>query len=288
MGVMKQRTPIVTLILSLLLAPVFATQGQEEDFNAEDAKTPKSLLELLPDDDKDWPKPFSFVFEIEDWPGAMYMSWRIDREDKDIVIAMTSGESDRVTRTRVIYSEKDAFKGFTSREFIRDAYEETKTGKVVGDKDEVTLVRDPLSSDRPSSEVKSSIPIEKFQNAYLLEWVPLIVAYHARQGNVGYRVKIKILEELDSVVVFNAEVVGTEQAEVDGSKQPAHLILVEAYPLNDEDANEAEPELKLSMRFLDDGGFLDASLTTERMKGEAKRVTEQEIKTRFGDPEAAE
>lgn len=289
---MNLRPILTALTLSLVLpiASVAQTLHEAQDnkpANApENARTPTSLLELLPEDDKGWPKSFSLILQWQGVPGGTYMSWEMGREGMDIVLAMAFGEADRISRTRLIYSSKGELKGFRIDQFVQDAYTRTHTGKVVDDNIEVTLVNQTSDPDHVPTRTTKTVPLERFQDAFMLEWVPLIVAYHARQASFGYTVSIRILEELDTRVAFKAIDIGTEQVEIAGEKHAAHVLLVDAFPVAPSGERQADSEANMTMIFLETGGFVEASLVFEGMKIKAKRATRDEIDKRFGNPQA--
>lgn len=296
---MKHAPPFLVALLVVFLcrASAFAEQAEPKGADAEDvgeledienATTPRSLAELLPKDDKDWPEPFWLIAEMNRRTEMLSMGWSIKREDKDIVIGLVVAEGGREKSSSALtYTADGKLKGYRMVQAWRSS---TKTieGKVVGENLELTVTRDDHEGDIKKTE---SIPLKDFEQGTLLHWSPLVAAYHIRKGNLGYKVGM-IFEPEDARVeaVLHVEDAGTEMVEHQGEQVEAHVLIIRAFDPDRRDGEAVDESrvVQMTMTFLKDGGFFAMHMKQGEMAVTAKLATQEEVIEAEGEVEKKE
>lgn len=279
---MARFAPMVLLFCtSAALAQPDGQADAVED--VENAKTPSSLVGLLPEGEEDWPSDFWLIASMSQAGGegdTAYMGWSIRRAGMDIELGLKMGDSGFGVTTRMIYGPDGRVKAFHSSE-VRgtDSTPTIVTGEVEGDEFVLTRVRQ--REGREPRRSTNRVPMTRFDEGYPLELLPLIVGYHARQGNLGYKIPLIIMDGIgaDIELLASAEDVGTEQAEVGGRVQPVHVLVA---LLREDPGEEGDDVFKMSLRFTRRGGFVGMSMQADGMSITAERATHEEVVEAFG------
>ncbi len=290
---MRQLTPIALLLLLFSVSPAMSSQPATEAGEAadagediENARTPGNILELLPGDEKDWPKDFWLML---DGVGGeeLYMGWAVERSGETIVVTMRMGDAGSDMHAELTYSDKGRLVSMQSRRVRSSGAGRTVAGQVLDGHLKITSIRTyPDDFKREPRTTVSQIPLEEIESAILLELAPVVVGYHARNGSLGYAAPLMVLMEGHNVRLDLAvEDVGTEPIEIDGEQRTSHILLINVGEPDDGDAPSHE-SFKMTARFLDNGEFVSLKLEHEEVGFDVKRATVDQVAERFNKDKA--
>lgn len=121
--------------------------------------------------------------------------------------------------------------------------------------------------------------LEPYETAIPVQWQPLVFAYHTRQGSLGYRFDRADLSRNNIGDENRYEDVGTEQIEVDGKKKQAHLLIGKRASERGRRYNEPET---LQTLVLPNGEVFSRRFTIAECEYISQRITAQEAREKYG------
>ena len=294
MAGMKHVRQLIVLSLMLLLTPVLHAQDAAPN-DIEDVKTPTDLGKLLPEGGiKAVDIDFWLAMEMPEGPaggaGGMFMHWSIRPEADKLVVQMSQGGDGGFYRTqRIVYSDKGKLESFSNHMRFGGFGGQEITGKVEGD--DLVVVRKNLTPEEPLGDVPDDpeppqtrrVAMKDVQSTVPPEWMPLIFAYHARLGSLGYEIPMNELAgEKDSAGTLAVEDQGTEVVAFDGKDHKAHVLSVTMVQ------GQTQREQTMQMLVLEDGAIMKMVMSADEMKMAASRVTAAQAKEKFNLDENGE
>lgn len=222
---MKMDKIVNVVVLAVLLCLTHAAWAQDAD----QAQTPTSLLELLPDGDINavtldfWMVSESKSdFEQAGFEQTSLIHYSIQPIDGELVISMRHMEMDGSfgLHTTINYSAEG--------QVVYYSRESDRLGSVEGVVEDgslvITPVPDPDALPGDEQPETRTIPLEDIEGFVPHDLMPLVFAYHIRQGHTAYRCAIGDVSDSEDTGELVVEDLGTETVELDGEQHEAHRL----------------------------------------------------------------
>ena len=288
------RTLFACTTFAFMVLIAFGVAADAEQSDIENADTPASLLELLPEDDKDWPAPFwlRYADPGKGEAGQSYIGWAIERQGEDIVLRFSHGEKDSHSSTTLVYNAEGSFKSIERRE-IGSGDTHISTGIVEGDElvfQSVTILTRPGEEPRRFYGEERTTPLKELFRAMPMHWLPLVVAHHARRGHLGYTFSLHVfVHDSEEVFQIKVEDIGAEPVAVGGKPRNARLLRMQA---RDAEGKRLDGDkLRITGTFLKNGECVGLLFSNGQFTAKASHASRGEIDRVFSlpaDDEAAE
>ncbi|MEM6257886.1 MAG: hypothetical protein AAGI37_06185 [Planctomycetota bacterium] len=275
---------------------IAGTVEQEQADDIEDAKTPSTIVDLLPQEGES-PIVSEFWVMAENNGGENqkfenYLRWSFKRTPDGYTIeTMSSSHGDRHERDRLTFDKAGKLTGFQYIEWSA-TYKKTVVGYIDGDL-WVTAYRsgdsahnlDGLGWAGAELRVKQYAANEQLGLGLPIQCAPLVVAYHIRHSNLGYelpwvrnvtgRFKIKG----DTVV----EAVGQEQIQHAGQAVESHVLkIASGKPGTDIFDENNRYAVQMVGSFLPDGSLIGLRIKgAGGYKQTAQWATREEVVKKF-------
>lgn len=281
-GLLKTRNFAAALVI-LFVLPALA-----DEVDIENAPTPTRLVELLPEGGFDavkldvWTSTTMTMQDGRISPLNSYHHWSIKTDAGKLVIElalcrpMPHGSK---TLQRFIYSADGTLEAYHELRESRGKPTADLIGKVEGDElvikpnPEVGILNANLSRER-------SVPLATFDTHVPVAWVPLVRAYHMRNGHLGYEYATVDLTRSNEKIKRSVEDVGSEQVEVAGESVLGHLLLEKIVREGKGKRQGVATESQALVQT--NGAAFNGTSRQKRYTYTTKRVSEEEARDRLG------
>lgn len=269
----------------MLCFVVLPSLADDEDFDIENVKTPTKLAELLPEGGIDavdveyWllTKTTKDGFA---WGSERYSFCTIKPIDGRLVFTVQYG-----------YAGANGYHRMSSSAYTADGkldtYEELMhsrgkirrklTGKVV--EDELVIKTTIYNNDGQISHDGDTrkVALKDFEGAVPSHWIPLVMAYHVREGSLGYRftsIDMSRSNERSDTVV---EDIGTQNVEHNGKPANAHVLMSKRTVPN----SRNKTELSTQYQVLENGEVMAMKTTSGTIRYNSERAASEKIIHQF-------
>lgn len=308
MNAMKKSLTTAVLAFSLLLSSAGLAQDNAKEVppvdDIENAATPTKLLELLPEGgiatlDVD----FYLAMGPGDAPGGggeMVMRWSVKHVEDQLVFGMINrggagNDSSFVTKQEV-YGKDGRLVSTDSHMRYGTFMNQQVVGKVVGDdlliktsnKVELNLPQGVELPDQDEEEVRK-LSLKDYESSVPMSWMPLVFAYHIREGNLGYTFSSKDYEQ-DMVQHMTVEEIGIQPMELGGKQVETHVLKITTkYEFEDDVNIDADSfEQQMNMHVLADGTIVKIDAKGEQVNYAARYLSPKEGEEKFAAWEKAD
>lgn len=289
---MNRQLRLTALILTMTLTGLAHAQDDDGDIDIENAPTPTNILELLPDEGIDAVDlEYWTVMSMDNLAGGtttMYSHWSAQAVDGSLVIESAEtgdvGGNRVTTRTLRVYSAQGVIQSYQMSARFGQAQEMTMTGVVDGDEMVLTTTIENAPGLPPGEKLEQParrVPLEAFNSGVSQEILPLVHAYHIREGHVGYTMQLSAGLGGAGQLQMRIENTGTEMVDFDGEQYRAHVLIM--LP-----PGAAPEEAKATFVVLEDGSLMSMTMNEAGQEIRSRRITAAEAREALGLDEADE
>ncbi|MEO0475368.1 MAG: hypothetical protein AAF085_05245 [Planctomycetota bacterium] len=206
--------------------------------NIEDVPTPTKLASLLPPGGIDaLDINFWLIWSSPDDRGdkrdSMYMNWRVEARQGWLYIEHIYGsdyggrhEGGFHYRKRFKYTPEGSFDSYFAELHLGGGERQDITGKIIHDQLVLKTVHTKRWLVFKPTITERKIPLVTFEDTVPVEWMPLIIAYHIRNGSLGYKVDTLELATGETGLTL-VEDMGTELYQYGAQLEIAHFLSIE-------------------------------------------------------------
>jgi len=253
--------------------------------NIENVPTPTTLAELLPEDGIDAVDvAYWLTMTMRTDEGRVgqesYYHWSIRPEGDTLVFTYRygfTGVNGRHVHKRSVYSSRGEMIGYRQVMRFDNGRTHTTAAEFVGDEKVLTTTTS-ADGELTARPKVARVPIEHEQGAVPAEWLPLILAYHLRQGSLGYRYKTIDPVGTSHPTLNRVIDLGTERVEIDGEDRRAHLLALERAQAGNDD----NILTRIKMLVTETGEVLSMDSENGKYHLTYRRTTADEVAERFG------
>lgn len=281
---MSRLAPILRPLI--LLTVLLALPAAAEEVDIENAPTPTNLLALLPEGGIEAVQLDAWAVTEASGPNGRtftldyYTHWSIKTVDGKLVLEVRQRrpmQRQSLTLQRFTYTAAGDLE--TYRE-IRESLGKLTVdmiGRVEGD--ELVIKPNPKAGImNPNLARERSVPMETFETHVPIALMPLVRAYHIRQGHFGYHYATIDLTLSGKKVSCVAEDLGSEKLEIQGKGAVGHLLLEK----KSHDQRGKQISTQSQTMALQDGSIVSSQSKNGQYTFVTRHVALEDIRERFG------
>jgi len=211
--------------------------------------------------------------------------WQMTVEDGCLVFTMEEwdlkGGGDIV---RQVFTAEGEFVESSDTSFT-PGHESTQT--MVRDGDMLRVTKSTVEDGEQSEVEESEEDYAPIADAIPMAWFSIAFAYHIREGNEAFQVRgfQDIIDEMNLVIVFTVEDIGTEMVDVNGAQQEAHVMMMAVSLEFDGNAlgDSEDGGMTSQMLVLDDGTVVGMHMEMGGPVMSARAITAEEAEALIAD-----
>lgn len=282
---MKRIRIAIVIWVGLMGASVRADPAQTPE-DIEDVPTPGTLAELLPlAGVASVSVDYGLIMTMRSEDGTpagntSYYHWSIKPQGEQLLFDYHygfAGINGRHVHSRTVYSAKGEMIAYRQDIRFLNGRTHTTTAEIIDDETVVTTTVTIAEAEKAEPPKVSRLPAKHERGAVPAEWLPLILAYHIRQGSLGYRFETFNPIGLSDAQVNRVVCLGAEQAQIDGEDRRAHLLTIERA----QEGNQSNILTRIKMLVSEDGEVLWMDSESGKYRLAYRRTTAEQIAERF-------
>jgi hypothetical protein len=261
-----------------------------EPIDIENAPTPIRLPSLLPDEGIEgvaidaWTKTTTYRNGVKSGSAEAFRHWLVGKWDERIVVETTlayAGNSGMRVTQRFTYSLPGELESYREIRIHRGELRTDMIGRIEGD-EMVIKVNPDAKEKHPELKLQLNrerrIPVKVFATHVPLAWMPLVRAYHIKNGHLGYVYKTIDLTRNAEKITHSFEDVGSERLAWEDGEVVGHLLLGSSENEMPNRSSTSQVQMMVTL----DGVTFRSDSTREEWRFLTERISAEQAIERLG------